>query len=576
MLTGSELLLKSLVDEGVSTIFGHPGGAIMPAYEALRKYPLRHVLCRHEQTAAHAAEGYYKASGRPGTVMVTSGPGATNTITGLTDALMDSMAMVVLSGQVPTAVMGCDAFQEADVVGTSRSCTKHNYLVTDTGAIPETIRRSYYLAGSGRPGPVLVDLPKDILMAKAEYKRGPEVLEMRGYKPQLVGNPRQIKRAAELIAKAKRPVIYGGGGIIHSGASAELQQLAALIQSPVTLTLMGLGAFPTAHPSWLGMLGMHGTYYANMAMTHCDVMIAIGARFDDRVTGRLNDFGTQCEIVHIDIDPTSIRKNVPVDVPIVGDVKRVLTELQVELTNMGVDWSEGRQAWFEQIDHWRKTHPLRWKAKEGVIKPQEAINAIITQTEDVNPFLATGVGQHQMWAAQYYRASKPRRWITSGGLGTMGFGLPAALGAQAAMPDDLCLLIDGDGSFQMSPQELITLVQYQLPVKTFIINNQYLGMVRQWQELFYDRNYSEVDLSAQPDFVKLAEAYGVTGMRVQDPKDLSAVVDKAIATPGPVVVDVRVAREENCFPIIPAGCSLSEIIDVDEPIPDELFVGIRS
>lgn len=574
-LSGSELLLKSLIREGVSTVFGHPGGAIMPTYDVLHKYPIKHILCRHEQTAAHAAEGFYKTTGIPGTVMVTSGPGACNTVTGLTDALMDSMAMVVLSGQVPTAVMGCDAFQEADVVGTTRTCTKHNYLLHDTEKIPETIRRAYYLASSGRPGPVLVDLPKDILMNTAKWAPSTEEIDIRGYKPSLDGHPGQIKKAAHLIASAKRPIIYGGGGIIHSGASAELLELVNLINCPITLTLMGLGAIPTSHPNWLGMLGMHGTYWTNMAMTQCDLIIAIGARFDDRVTGKLSEFGKQCKILHIDIDPTSIRKNVHVDVPIVGDVTRVLKVLNKQLKKLKADWVTGREEWFGQIDTWRKAHPLRWEDKPGVIKPQYAIDTIIRATEDANPVIATGVGQHQMWAAQYYRASKPRRWITSGGLGTMGFGLPAALGAQAAVPDDLVILIDGDGSFQMSPQELITCVQYNLPVKMFIINNQYLGMVRQWQDMFYDKHYAEVDISAQPDFVKLAEAYGMVGLRVSDPSEMRAVVDKAVATPGPVLVDVHVDREENCFPIVPSGCGLADVLDLGDPVPPHLFVGVK-
>jgi len=574
-LTGSEILLKCLVEEGVTTVFGHPGGAILHTYDVLPEYPIKHILCRHEQGAAHAAEGYYKASGKVGTVMVTSGPGACNTITGLTDALMDSMAIVVFSGQVPTAVMGCDAFQEADVVGTTRACTKHNYVVMKTEDIPRTVKEAYYISRSGRPGPVLVDLPKDILMGKAEFKGYPPEVNIRGYKPTLQGHPGQIKKAADLIAQAKRPVIYGGGGIIHSDAHAELQELVEITKIPITLTLMGLGAFPTSHPLWLGMLGMHGTYTANMCMIHCDLMIAIGARFDDRVTGKLSEFGKQCKIIHIDIDPTSIRKNVKVDVPIVGDVKHVLAQLNQELKEVERDWGKEFEEWYAEIEGWRRSHPLRYDQREGIIKPQYAIDTIIRMTEDYDPIISTGVGQHQMWAAQYYRARRPRRWLTSGGLGTMGYGFPAAMGAQAAFPKDLVLCIDGDGSFQMTMQELAACVQYNLPVKVFIINNRYLGMVRQWQELFYGKNYSEVDLAVHPDFVKLAEAYGATGLRAERPEEVKAVVEKAISTPGPVVVDVVVDREENCFPMIPAGAAIRDILDVGDPVPEKLFQGIR-
>jgi len=575
-LTGSEIFMKCLEAEGVPTVFGHPGGAILHGYDVLRDYPLRHILVRHEQVAIHAVEGYYKASGKTGTAIVTSGPGATNTITGLTDALMDSMAIVVFTGQVPTAVMGCDAFQEADVVGTTRTCTKHNFLALKTEELPRIVKEAYYIARSGRPGPVLVDLPKDIIMGRAEFKGYPEEVSIRGYNPSVNGHLGQIRKAAELIASAKRPLIYGGGGIIHADASAELTELVNITQIPTTLTLMGLGALDTSHPLWLGMLGMHGTYTANMGMVHTDLMIAIGARFDDRVTGKLSEFGKNAKIIHVDIDPTSIRKNVHVDVPIVGDVKRVLAQLNAELKKIQRDWRAELEEWYGQIAEWQRTHPLTYQqAPDGAIKPQHAIEQIYTLTEEHDPIVSTGVGQHQMWAAQYYRSHNPRRWITSGGLGTMGFGFPAALGAQAAFPDKLVIDIDGDGSFQMTMQDLITCVQYNLPVKIFIMNNRYLGMVRQWQELFYGRRYSQVDLESQPDFVKLAEAFGAVGLRAEGPGDVKPIIEKAISTPGPVLVDVVCEREENCFPMIPAGSAIRDIIDAGEPIPDKLFQGWR-
>ena len=575
-LTGSEIFMKSLQAEGVTTAFGHPGGVILHAYDVMLDYPMQHILCRHEQGAAHAAEGYYKASGRTGTCIVTSGPGATNTVTGLTDAFMDSMSVVCFTGQVPTAVMGCDAFQEADMVGTVRSCTKHNVLVQKAEEMPRIIKEAYYVSRSGRPGPVQVDLPKDIMMGRAEFTGYPESVRLRGYNPSIHGHPGQIRKAAELIANARRPFIYGGGGIVHSDGSAEFTELVNLIKAPTTLTLMALGSLDTSHPLWVGMPGMHGTVTANMGMIHCDVLIAVGPRFDDRVTGKLSEFGKNCKIIHIDIDPTSIRKNVHVDVPIVGDVRLVLRELNKELRKIKRDWAQDQAEWYGQIADWQAAHPLRYDQRpDGAIKPQHAIEHIYRITQEMDPIIATGVGQHQMWAGQYYRGRHPRRWITSGGLGTMGFGFPAAMGAQAAFPDKLVINIDGDGCFQMTCQELVTCVQYNLPVKTFLMNNRYLGMVRQWQELFYKGRYSAVDLSVQPDFVKLADAYGAAGLRVERPAELPAAIEKAIATPGPVVVDIVTEREENCFPMIPAGAAIKDIIDAGQPVSDALFQGWR-
>ena len=567
-ITGAEILLKSLVEEGVTTIFGHPGGVILHGADPASDHPIKYILCRHEQVATHAAEGYYKATGRTGTVMVSSGSGVTNCVTALTDALVDSMAIVVLTGQLP-AVMGWDASQEADVVGTARGCTKHSFVVFKTEEIPRIIKEAYFIARSGRPGPVLVDLPEAVMADCVAYTGHPKSVAIRGYNPQMAGHPGQIKRAAELIAQARRPVIYGGGGIIHADASEELHELVEITQIPTTLTLMGLGALPTSHPLWLGMLGMHGLYWANRCLIDADLIVAIGSRFDDRVTGKACDFGTQCKIIHVDIDPTSIQKHVKVDVPIVGDVRCVLRELNKELRKVERNWARDFEEWHGQIEAWKKQHPLRYEQRQGVIKPQYAIDMILRLTEEYDPIIATGVGQHQVWAAQFYRGRKPRRWLSSGGLGTMGYGFPAALGAQAAFPKGLVLNIDGDGGSQVTLSELSTLVDYKLPVKTFIINNRCLGMVRQWHQRVSTHQPLPAGPMHQPDFVKLAEAYGAVGIRIERPEDVKAGIEKAINTPGPVVVDVVVEREENCLPAIPAGAAITDIVRAPAPTPDK-------
>lgn len=573
--TGSEILVKSLLEEGVTTIFGQPGDVFLHGPDAHRDPPFKHIRCRHGQVATHAAEGYYKATGRTGTVVVSSGSAATNCVTAITDALMDSMAIVVLNGHDPTAIMGCDTSQEADVVGTTRSCTKHNLLTLKADHIPRVIKEAYFIARSGRPGPVLVDLPQDVMTGRAEFKGYPKSVSIRGYNPQVNGHPGQIKKAADLIAHAKRPVIYGGGGIIHSDASEEFCELVDITQIPTTLTLMGLGALPTDHPRWLGMPGMYGISCANECMVNCDLMIAIGSRFDDRVTGKLADFGKQCKVIHVDIDPTSIQKNVKVDIPIVGDVKSVLRDLNKELRKIERNWATEFKDWYAQIEAWRKQHPVRYEQKEGTTKPQYAVDMILRLTEDYDPIISTGVGQHQIWTAQVYRGRKPRRWVTSGGLGTMGYGFAAALGAQAAFPNSLVLNIEGDGGFQMAMSDLCTLVEHNLPLKTFVINNKGMGMVRQWQQHVSPQRASHPDLTHQPDFVKLAEACGVAGMRIERPDEVKAGIEKAINTPGPVVVDLVVEREEHCFPIIPVGTPSKDATDAGGATPDKVPQGWR-
>ncbi len=560
-LTGAEILIESLKKEGVEVIFGYPGGAVLNIYDEIYKSDFRHILVRHEQGAVHAADGYARSSGKVGVCLVTSGPGATNTVTGLATAYMDSVPLVVFTGQVPTLLIGNDAFQEADIVGITRSCTKHNYLVKDVKDLARIIKEAFYIAASGRPGPVLVDLPKNVILDSTEYAY-PEEIDIRGYHPTYTGHIYQIKRALDLIYKAKRPVTYVGGGVIISDAAEALYQFITTLGIPVTMTLMGLGAFPIRHPLSLGMLGMHGTFQANMAISESDLVIAIGARFDDRVTGKVDEFAPNAKIIHIDIDPTSISKNIKVDIPIVGDCKKVLQSLLKEIVAREEETEkiEGRiKPWLEQIEKWRGKHALAYE-QEDVIKPQYVVEKLgeLTKGEAI---IATEVGQNQMWAAQFYEFNKPRTFLTSGGLGTMGYGLPAAIGAQVANPDKTVIDIAGDGSIQMNIQELATAVQYNLPVKVVILNNAYLGMVRQWQELFFDRRYSYTCMEKiAPDFVKLAEAYGAAGFRIEKIKDVEPILKEALAVKGPAMVDVIVEKFEGVYPMVPAGASLKQML----------------
>jgi acetolactate synthase-1/2/3 large subunit len=558
-MKGADILVESLLKEGVETIFGHPGGAILPINDALYSGKIRHILTRHEQGAVHMAEGFARATGRPGVVLVTSGPGGTNVVTGLTNALMDSTPIVVITGQVPTAVIGNDAFQEADIVGITRSCTKHNYLVRDVKDLARTIKEAFYIASTGRPGPVLVDIPKDVSTASCEFAY-PESVTLRGYKPTIAGHAGQIRRAAEMIAAAQRPILYAGGGVIHSGAAAELRQLGELTATPVTNTLMGLGGFPGVHKGWLGMLGMHGTVAANTAMDAADLVVAIGARFDDRVTGNLEEFCVGAKFIHIDIDPSSIGKNVRVDLPIVGDVKHCLRRLLEELRSMDKDWQGEHQAWLAQVEEWKTKHPLQYTQEpEGELLPQFVCTQIYEATQG-KAIITTEVGQHQMWAAQFYHCTQPRQFITSGGLGTMGFGFPAAIGAQVAIPDAVVIDIAGDGSFQMTLQELATAVQYNLPVIVAILNNHSLGMVRQWQQFFYDGRYADTSLEVSPDYVKLAEAYGAVGLRATRADEVRPVLEEAIRVRRPVVIDFVVKLMENVFPMSPSGGSIKDML----------------
>ncbi len=560
---GAELLIKALVEQGVEVVFGYPGGAVLPIYDALfQQNALRHILVRHEQAAVHAAEGYARSTGKVGVVLVTSGPGATNAVTGLTDALMDSIPVVCLTGQVPTHLIGNDAFQEADTTGITRPCTKHNYLVKAVADLPRTLHEAFYVAASGRPGPVVVDLPKDVLQAKGPYL-SKEKVHHRSYRPQTEPEPGAVEQAIELLANAKRPVIYSGGGVINAGPAAceALGQLVRATGAPITNTLMGLGAYPGTDRQFLGMLGMHGTYEANLAMYNADVMLCVGARFDDRVTGRLSDFSPGSTKIHIDIDPSSINKNVMVDLPVIGDVGRVLAAMNARWRerDLATD-AKALDAWWQQIEQWRARDCLAFVQDGDVIKPQHAIRRLYELTRERDLYVTTEVGQHQMWAAQYFKFDSPNRWMTSGGLGTMGYGLPAALGVQIAHPESLVIDIAGEASILMNIQELSTLAQYRLPVKTFIVNNQWMGMVRQWQELLHGKRYSESYSDSLPDFVKLADAFGAKGIRVTKASELDEAIREMIETPGPVIFDCCVAQDENCFPMIPSGAAHYEML----------------
>src|SRR5216684_598122 len=562
-LTGAQIVIESLIAEGVDVIFGYPGGAILPTYDALLDSKIKHVLVRHEQGAAHMAEGYARVSGRPGVVMVTSGPGATNTVTGIADANMDSTPMVVISGQVPTTLIGNDAFQEADIVGITRPCTKHNYLIKDVRDVARIIKEAFYIAGNGRPGPVVIDLPKDVQQQQHTFKY-PDKVELRGYKPTIKGNPRQIERAVEAIEKAEKPLFYVGGGVQWSGAAHELTQLVRGLGIPITETLMGLGSFPASDSLCLGMLGMHGSYGTNTAVCNTDCLIAVGARFDDRVTGRIADFAPKAEtIIHVDIDPSSISKNVKVDVPIVGDIRAVLLDmLQVVKSREAIGMRKAAWAeWHQQILQWKRDKPLYENGNHAgreSVSPMHVIEELhkLTKGECI---IATDVGQHQMWIAQLFPFERPRSLLTSGGLGTMGYGLPAGIGAKFAAPDHTVVVVSGDGSIQMNIQELGTAVQYNVDIKVIILNNYYLGMVRQWQERFYAERYSYSAMSV-PNFVKLADAYGAKGFRIEKSNELITTMKEAFATPGPVLIDIVIPKEEAVMPMIPPGGSMSEML----------------
>ncbi len=562
-MTGAQAIIAALKDQGVDTIFGYPGGAVLPIYdEIFRQNQIRHILVRHEQGAVHAAEGYARSTGKPGVVLVTSGPGATNAVTGLTDALMDSIPIICLTGQVPTHLIGNDAFQEADTVGITRPCTKHNWLVKDGDVLARTIHEAFYVATNGRPGPVVIDLPKDIQFATVVYQ-GPQNVKHASYNPRTQGDMEAIRAAVTLIASAKKPVIYSGGGVINSGLEAThlLRELARITGFPITSTLMGLGAYPASGDNWLGMLGMHGTYEANHVMHKCDVMICIGARFDDRITGRLDAFAPESRKIHIDIDPSSINKNVKVDIPIIGDVAHVLEDMIRVYKSDGVrPDAAAMKEWWARIEEWRALDCLKFSQSGEMIKPQQAVKRLFELSRDRNPYITTEVGQHQMWAAQYFGFEEPNKWMTSGGLGTMGYGFPAAIGTQIAHPDDLVICVAGEASIQMNIQELSTAIQHNAPVKTFILNNEYMGMVRQWQELLHGGRYSHSYLDALPDFVKLAEAYGAIGIRASKPEELDDAIIAMLESDKPVIFDCVVDPVENCFPMIPSGAAHHEMI----------------
>ncbi|MGC9017066.1 MAG: biosynthetic-type acetolactate synthase large subunit [Caldimicrobium sp.] len=561
-MTGARMVIEALKKEGVEIVFGYPGGAIIDVYDELYKTPeIHHVLVRHEQGAAHAADGYARSTGKVGVAIVTSGPGATNTVTGIATAYMDSIPIVVITGQVPTKLIGNDAFQEVDITGITRPITKHNFLVKRIEDLPRILKAAFYIARTGRPGPVLVDLPKDVQQAKGEFNY-PEEIHLRSYNPTYEPHLKQIEKAYLLLEKAERPVFLIGGGVISSGAAPEVRELAEKLNLPVTMTLMGLGGFPGDHEQSLGMLGMHGTYYANMAVAHCDVLLAVGARFDDRVTGKVDAFAPNAKIIHIDIDPSSIQKNVKVDVPIVGDCKRALTRLLEMIKEVGKPkkyWKERFKEWWEQIDIWRRRYPLSYKEDPNYIKPQYVIEKLYELTKG-EAIICTEVGQNQMWTAQYYKFKYPRTLITSGGLGTMGFGFPASIGAQMGNPGKLVIDIAGDGSIQMNIQELATAMDQKLPIKIIILNNGYLGMVRQWQELFYEKRYSAVKFTTLPDFVKLAEAYGAIGMRITKPQEVEPTLKKILNMDKLAILDVIIAPEEGVFPMVPAGKATTEMI----------------
>ena len=560
-LSGAEIIVNFLRDQGVKHMFGYPGGAVLHIYDAIyRQNDVEHILVRHEQAAAHAADGYARATGKPGVVLVTSGPGATNAVTGIATAYMDSIPMVVITGQVPSSLIGNDAFQEVDTVGITRPCSKHNFLVKDVADLASTLKKAFYLATTGRPGPVVIDIPKDVTGDRAEYVF-PETVDMRSYNPNTKGHVGQIKRAVEMIVAAKRPVFYIGGGVILDDAAPELTELAKKLNVPVTSTLMGLGGYPSTDKQFVGMLGMHGTYEANMAMHRADVLVAIGARFDDRVTGNIEKFCPDAEIIHIDIDPASIAKNVIVDVPIVGSVRDVMVEMLHILKSEQLEPEVAEQEqWWEEIVKWQAMDCLSYDNSGDSIKPQFVLETLYKAT-DGDAYVISDVGQHQMWTAQFYKFDKPRRWVNSGGLGTMGFGLPAAMGVQVAYPDATVAVIVGDGGIQMNSQELATCLQYGLPIKIICLNNSYLGMVRQWQEFFYEHRYSESTMDIHPDFVKLADAYGHVGMRIEKPSEVEETIDKALAMKDRLVlIDFAIAREENVYPMVPAGAGLHEMI----------------
>ncbi len=560
-MTGANIFVRALEDLGVDVVFGYPGGAVLNIYDSLfQNTKIRHLLVRHEQGGVHMADGYARASGKTGVCLVTSGPGATNTVTGIATAYMDSVPIVVFSGQVPTLMIGNDAFQEADIVGITRPCTKHNYLIKQTKDMARIIKEAFYIASTGRPGPVLVDIPKDVLTGSAEYHL-PKEVKLRGYHPNYEGHQKQVENAIRMLLEKERPVLYAGGGIILSDSSSLLSEFARILGIPVTTTLMGLGGFPGTDPLSLGMLGMHGTFRANMAISHCDVILGVGARFDDRVTGKIDEFAPGAKIIHVDIDPTSIQKNVPVNIPIVGDLKDVLRKMikLVKGTKEAAKYRKKIAPWRDQIAQWKSTHPLAYKQGKGRIKPQYVVEQIYQITKG-DAIITTEVGQNQMFAAQYYLYDRPRTFLSSGGLGTMGYGLPAAIGAQVAMPGRLVVDIAGDGSIQMNIQELATAVQYRLPVKVVILNNGTLGMVRQWQELFFQGKYSQTCLPQVPDFVRLAEAYGAAGFRATKPGEVTQVLREGFAADGPAIIDILTDPDAMVYPMVPAGAPLTKML----------------